>query len=471
MQRIGRAIPTLQQIRQAAQGQLNQTPCLWQLQIGEALLKADKDVVCITATGDGKTLTFWLPLLFSEDGIVLVVTPLNQLGKQTEAQLGTSGVSCIAVESKTATPEKFKAIRSLEHRVVVANPELLMKDDGSFEALLRDPKFNSKLLAVVIDEAHCVSEWGGFRDEYRYIGRLRHLLPSSVPFYAASATMPPEILADVKKSLNLRTSNTFLMHRSNDRPNIHLVSRPFKYGQHTYSDLDFLVKDWKPGDASPPKFLIFFDSIKESEDAANHLRSLLPKEYQDKIKWFHAVMTPEFRDIEVGRFREADSWGYCATDSFGMGMDLSDILLIIQWKASTSYLKIWQRIGRAARDQSLEGTAIIFSETQYSDEKRAQKEATQQKRAETLKRKAEVASRSTGGAETANGQIEPTVRMDVEARRASYAPSVVAKIQKATKGGDRLHPVLDDMINARARGINCIRLPFTLAFENDKIGT
>jgi superfamily II DNA/RNA helicase len=75
------------EIRAKSVKHLGYTPCLWQIKVVKAILKRDGDVVCIAATGSGKTLTFWLPLLFRTHGIQLVISPLNILGQQNVAQL------------------------------------------------------------------------------------------------------------------------------------------------------------------------------------------------------------------------------------------------------------------------------------------------------------------------------------------------------------------------------------------------
>ncbi|KIK76831.1 hypothetical protein PAXRUDRAFT_835209 [Paxillus rubicundulus Ve08.2h10] len=85
----------------------NVRPCLWQLKVAEALLNGDRDVLCVAGTGMGKTLTFWMPLLFRVDGIQVIVTPLNMLGKQNAASLGKAGIRAIAINSETATPANF----------------------------------------------------------------------------------------------------------------------------------------------------------------------------------------------------------------------------------------------------------------------------------------------------------------------------------------------------------------------------
>ncbi|KIK82260.1 hypothetical protein PAXRUDRAFT_75572, partial [Paxillus rubicundulus Ve08.2h10] len=76
-------------------------PCLWQLKVAKALLKGDKDVLCTAGTGMGKTLGFWMPLLFRPDGIQMVVTPLNLLGKQNATSLAKAGIRAITISSET----------------------------------------------------------------------------------------------------------------------------------------------------------------------------------------------------------------------------------------------------------------------------------------------------------------------------------------------------------------------------------
>jgi len=81
---------------------------LWQIQAVHTILKGDQDVVSIAATGSGKTLTFWMPLLFHPQGIQIVVTPLNILGTQNVENLRQLGIHAIALNGETATTENFK---------------------------------------------------------------------------------------------------------------------------------------------------------------------------------------------------------------------------------------------------------------------------------------------------------------------------------------------------------------------------
>ena len=98
----------LSQIRDKVEACFGYRPCLWQIRVVQALLKNDKDVVSISATGSGKTLTFWMPLVFVPDAIQIVVTPLNILGKQNVEMLANVGIKAISITAESATAENFQ---------------------------------------------------------------------------------------------------------------------------------------------------------------------------------------------------------------------------------------------------------------------------------------------------------------------------------------------------------------------------
>ena len=114
-------------------------------------------------------------------------------------------------------------IKSLKYRVVITSPERIL-NDWRFSELWKSKSFVNKLRGVIFDEAHCISMWSGdFRPDYANVGRLRWVVPVHVVFYAASATMPDYVLADVKTLLHMR-SDTREIRLTNDRPNIHLAT-------------------------------------------------------------------------------------------------------------------------------------------------------------------------------------------------------------------------------------------------------
>lgn len=87
-------------------------PCLWQVKVALAVLKGDKHVLSIARTGSGKTLTFWIPILLTDDGITIIVVPLNLLAKQNVDQLGLVGINSIMITAETATPANFEVCTS-----------------------------------------------------------------------------------------------------------------------------------------------------------------------------------------------------------------------------------------------------------------------------------------------------------------------------------------------------------------------
>ena len=186
-----------------------------------------------------------------------------------------------------------------------------------FSALFKDSSFTSKLISLVFDEAHCISDWCGFRTEFREVGRLRHIL-RNVPYYLTSATLPDNVLSDVLRITNISRSNLHIFHRSNDCANVFIDVREIKYSLDSFKDLNFLVEDWAAGKAQPRKFLVLFDSISECIDAGTHLRSLLPLESRNKILWHNSSMSRKFREDAIDAFLAGEIVGFCATDTLGM---------------------------------------------------------------------------------------------------------------------------------------------------------
>ncbi|KDQ57304.1 hypothetical protein JAAARDRAFT_131039, partial [Jaapia argillacea MUCL 33604] len=168
-----------------------------------------------------------------------------------------------------------------------------------------------------------------------------------VPFYVTSATLPTATLADVSDILQLHSPR--LIFRSNDRPTIAIAVHQMQNAMSNFHDLDFLIpKDIVETGKAPPKFLVFFNDWKEVEMAAKHLQSLLPDHLRVRLKHFHSVMSETYHKKEFETFGSGDTYGLCVTDSFGMGLDLPDIEIVIQWRAPCNINTLWQHFGRAA---------------------------------------------------------------------------------------------------------------------------
>lgn len=201
---------------------------------------------------------------------------------------------------------------------MIINPELLTSDDGEMAELLGKRSFTSRILNIIFDEAHCISTWSGFRTSYNRLGMLRYAAPD-VPFYIVSATLPSPILTDIFETLHMQRHRVELIMHSNDRPDIFIAVKKMESAVNSYQDLSFLIKDgWKEGDDPPAKFLVFFDSIPDTEAAVAFLRKRLPASCANRIRFFHATTTTTFREEHLEEFRDLKTWGLCVTDAFGM---------------------------------------------------------------------------------------------------------------------------------------------------------
>jgi superfamily II DNA/RNA helicase len=94
--------PSFSEIQQVTQERFGKRPCLWQMKVAKAFIQNDRDIVCIAGMSLGKTMTFWMPLLL-KPGIQIIVTPLNQLGKQNVDSLAKAGMRSISISAETAT--------------------------------------------------------------------------------------------------------------------------------------------------------------------------------------------------------------------------------------------------------------------------------------------------------------------------------------------------------------------------------
>ncbi|KAI1781685.1 P-loop containing nucleoside triphosphate hydrolase protein, partial [Ganoderma leucocontextum] len=487
-------VPSLDEIRDRALQVLGRRPCLWQCRVAQAQLRGDKDVVCISGTGSGKTLTFWIPLLFRPQGIQIVITPLNLLGSQNTGELQWLGINAIALCGKTATPKNFEDIELFKYRVIAVNPEVTFKVGGGFQKLWRNPTFTSRLISVIWDEAHCIRTWAGFRSDYGEAGRLRNMIPTR--FLLPSATLPGPVLHGVLNTLQVPPVKTVTFRRSNDRPNVFLTVHKMQYAISSFKDLDFLIPDnWSPEVQIRP-FVVFFDSIEDSVKAAERMQQRLPPEHRKRIMWINSDTTAALRELATEEFARGDLLGLYCTDSFGMGIDVATIQIIVQWRPTCDIDTLWQRFGRAARGAGTEGLAILIVDGKHFDEAKAAAQARDKKKKDTAEKKAtereqgkrkRAESASTAVAVSrrrvgshADQTVAPSLPVEVvpmskyEELRVQFqlsAPRVIPSGKKSVKGGGKtevIGPELDNIINAGTRPFQCYRVPITAFYENDR---
>jgi hypothetical protein len=270
-------------------------------------------------------------------------------------------------------PHLWKELETVDYRMIFASPEMLLGPNSYFwHKIANNDKHPliKRLNSIVIDEAHVVWKWGesGFRPEYRNIGSLRVYFPNT-PFLLLSATLAPNVLKYLHTTLQMATP-TAILKRSIARNNVRLlISKAAGAGYH---DLDFLL-DQSSIVSLIPKTMIFVDSKAEAQSLAGYLRSRLPPATMqsgvsdDIIRVYTASLDPPTRAEFMRLFKAGDSRILVCTDAAGMGMDIRNINIVIQFKLTEqlSLADLWQRLGRCARDQTIEGLALVFVDDKY----------------------------------------------------------------------------------------------------------
>jgi superfamily II DNA helicase RecQ len=207
-------------------------------------------------------------------------------------------------------------IKSHKYQVIVMSPKLIINDQR-FDNLWRTRDFMAHLFNIMVDERHCISQWGkDFHPEYSQLGRLHWLLPLHVPFHVVSVTLPSHILKDVLVPLNMHHDNTSVIRLLNDRCNIQVTVIEMLHSANSFHNINHILHLLQA--IHPPKFMIFCNSRQDSQRMAKCLHSQLHPELQHKIVWFHSGMMQEFRTNMMEKLHRCELWGMCCMDAVGM---------------------------------------------------------------------------------------------------------------------------------------------------------
>ena len=185
----------------------------------------DRDVLAIMPTGGGKSLCFQLPAVL-RDGLTLVVSPLIALMQDQVRLLEEQGIHATYINSSLSGHEigaRIEAAASGQYKLLYLAPERLLQPEFLRSALPRMAQ-TPGIRAIVVDEAHCVSEWGhDFRPEYRQLADVRRRHPS-LPLLAFTATATARVREDIARQLALRDPAVHVA--SFNRPNLFYAVRP-----------------------------------------------------------------------------------------------------------------------------------------------------------------------------------------------------------------------------------------------------
>ncbi len=300
----------------------------------EALL-AGQDCLAVLPTGGGKSLCYQLPALV-RGGLVLVISPLVVLMQDQVSQLQRRGIPAACLH-RGLSPQDCRSLhqrlRQHQLRLLYLAPERLQAE--ATRQLLDELLDASQLVAVAVDEAHCISAWGhDFRPDYRRLGQLRQLCPG-VPLVALSATAAPQVRADIIRLLQLR------------RPLVQVSSA--RRGNLIYS------MQRRPADPLPLLLELLASSrgavliYARTRRSVDHWAAALTAAGVTAIA-YHAGMDPHGRQLALEHFQGQPRPVLVATVAFGMGVDRPDVGLVLHLDLPASAEAYLQESGRAGRD-------------------------------------------------------------------------------------------------------------------------
>lgn len=299
-----------------------------QKEIVEGVIQG-KDVVAILPTGAGKSLCYQLPALMMS-GTAVVVSPLISLMQDQVAALVKAGISATYVNSSLSLPELFEILNDLgRYKILYIAPERFA-----------DINFLNRLKALqlsffVIDEAHCISQWGhSFRPDYRQLSLIKQHFPAK-PLMALTATATAEVEKDIIAQLAMK--DPFIIKASFDRPNLMLrIQRK--------ADPDRQIKEFL--DKHPDQSGIIYAATRKTVD---ELYETLTSEGYVLGK-YHAGLSDGERSKALHDFIHDKTKLMVATVAFGMGINKPDIRFVIHHDMPKSIEQYYQEIGRAGRD-------------------------------------------------------------------------------------------------------------------------
>jgi RecQ family ATP-dependent DNA helicase len=293
---------------------------------------AGRDVLVVMPTGAGKSLCYQLPALEDAAALTLVVSPLVSLMQDQVEALDGRAELVNAQRSSTENAESLRRALEGETRMLYVAPE-------RFWAPGFGEKLKGKVGLFVVDEAHCVSQWGhDFRPEYFKLGEIAKRLGAR-SILAATATATPRVAADIVQRLGLR--EPVRIATGFERPNLSYDVVPISGERARERAVSALLSG--PG-ALPA--IVYSGTRKRTEATAERLSAELGYE----VPAYHAGMDREPRAEAQRAFMTGRAQVVVATNAFGMGVDKADVRTVIHEAVPSSLEAYYQEAGRAGRD-------------------------------------------------------------------------------------------------------------------------
>lgn len=303
----------------------------------------NNDTLGLMPTGGGKSITFQVPAM-AMDGLCLVVTPLIALMKDQVDNLKSRGIKALAIYSGMNYHEILVTLENAilgDYKFLYVSPERLSTD--LFLLKLKD----MNLCMLVVDEAHCISQWGyDFRPSYLNIAKVREFF-SDIPILALTATATSSVVNDIQDKLQFRKKNVF--RKSFNRKNLAYV---VKYSENKIVSL-FNILDKVKGCT-----IVYVRSRQKTKDIAVELQK---NGYS--ADFFHAGLSNDEKTIKQNAWKNNECRIIVSTNAFGMGIDKPDVRLVIHMDLPNSLEEYYQEAGRAGRDEENAYAVILYNKS------------------------------------------------------------------------------------------------------------
>lgn len=303
-----------------------------------------RDALVVLPTGSGKSLMYQLPAVLL-DGLTLVVSPLIALMKDQRDKLLDAGVDVLTVHSALKASERHAVTEALEQgdgEILYVAPERF-RDRAFFDLLLE-----RGVTLLVIDEAHCISQWGhDFRPDYMMLGSIAERL-GRPPIMALTATATADVQRDITEQLGLRDPHRLVFDLI--RPNLHLELERTVNDEQKRAALARLL------DETDGTGIVYFATVKEAEAAFEEL------EGRYDLALYHGKRTGKQRREAQDAFMAGEVKAVFATNAFGLGIDKPDIRFVLHYHLPGSLEAYYQEVGRAGRDGEHARCVILYRE-------------------------------------------------------------------------------------------------------------